>query len=169
MANIKGRQVQVAAPKVCVATDSMDEKTEFGWHAPDGVFRHLLLALDRCKKEGRRVKIQYGSCLTGRPWHEDLWDYGCISTSMGPKKILILVHNRRSMGGASILIQNIVSIGYSNKKYGDVIWAHQLYPHLEWDFQSQYKTHMRFSSIRFYLPRMHRCASPIPYLFHISK
>ncbi len=161
MAHTKGRQGQVATPKLFL---TLDEITDLDWHAPAGTFRDLLLALDRCKDMVYRVKLQYGSCLTGRPWDKDLWDHGCISTSMGPKKILIQVHNKRSMGGAAILVQNIVGIAHSNKRYGGFIWAHPLYPYLEWDLQSQYRTHMRFHSLRFRLPRRQRSSLPIPYL-----
>lgn len=152
----------MATPKLSVV---LDEKTQWEWYTPSGVFRHLVLALHRCHIEQIRIKLQYGSYVTGRPWGDkDDWEHGYIRMSTGRKKILLLVHNQRSMGGGAILIQNIVKIDYSNKERGNVIWVHPLYPFLEWDFLHTYLIHLRFHSVRFELPRMYRMPKPVAYI-----
>ena len=152
----------MATPKLSLG---LDEQTQWEWWSPSGVFHHLILSLHRCHVEHIRIKLQYGSYVTGRPWSDkDHWEHGYVRMSTGRKKILILVHNQRSMGGEALLIRNIVKIDYSNKDRGNVIWVHPLYPFLEWDFQSTYLFYMRFHSIRFELPQMYRVPKPVPYI-----
>jgi len=77
---------------------------------------HILECLrqDRNEKGIRtRVKISYGNTETGVV---DWVEYGRVSCSMGPMKIFILLHNKRSLGGGGISTQSILKIESSNKK-----------------------------------------------------
>lgn len=162
MAYAKRRQITVDTPKLL---PGLDEQTQWEWFAPSEALRHLVLALHNCHVNHTRVKLQYGSYVTGRPWGDkDDWEHGYVRMSTGRKKILLLVHNQRSMGGEALLIRNIVKIDYSNKDRGNVIWVHPLYPFMEWDFQTTYMLVMRFHSIRFKLPHMYRIPQAVPYL-----
>ena len=76
--------------------------------------------LEAARIGGYRVRFHYGHtgdtdcngkpCERGRDWMEECDTEGRIGRSMGPIKIPILLHNRRSMGGGGILDACILRI-----------------------------------------------------------
>ena len=83
--------------------------------------------LERCRRHGTRVRLYYGDVETGRDWGEFNDVAGRIGRSMGPVKILILLHNASSIGGSGILDQCIVRIRYANRKNGGNLYLHPKY------------------------------------------
>lgn len=57
-----------------------------------------------------RVRLWYGDVQTGRSWNDEHDVMGYVSTSTGSTAIFILVHNRNSIGGGSVLDNCIVRI-----------------------------------------------------------
>jgi hypothetical protein len=66
--------------------------------------------LETSRERGQRIRIFYGDTKTGRDWLEEYGTIGTVSRSTGSIKIPLLVANKRSIGGASILENNIVRI-----------------------------------------------------------
>ena len=58
----------------------------------------------------KRVRLVYGETKTGKDWLEEYDVIGTIGRSTGVKKIPLLIHNSRSMGGGAILDGCIVKI-----------------------------------------------------------
>lgn len=59
---------------------------------------------------GRRVRIFLGDPDTGKDWNEENDVTGYIGRSNGPKPVLILLPNARSLGGGSISTAHIVKL-----------------------------------------------------------
>ena len=91
--------------------------------------------LERVRRANIRVHLTYGYTKAGqdvnkgpigRSWLEECDVDGTIGRSMGPVKIPILIHNSRSMGGASILDHCIVRITTTTKPR-KVLYQHPTY------------------------------------------
>lgn len=66
--------------------------------------------LERCRREGNRIRLWYGDTTTGVSWYDE-WDVmGRVARSCGTISIPILIANRRSYGGGAILTRCIVRI-----------------------------------------------------------
>lgn len=63
-----------------------------------------------------RIKINFGDPKTGIDWLEEYDTTGYIGKSTGTKPILLLVHNKRSMGGGAISTDNILKITETKSK-----------------------------------------------------
>lgn len=94
---------------------------KFATDAPDKVVKEILYYMNT----DYRVRLFYGDNKTGRDWGEEYDTMGYVRKSLGGYPILI--YNRRSMGGGSILTDAIVrmTVGgyevYRHPKYkGDV-------------------------------------------------
>lgn len=88
---------------------------------PTGIYYHLdipetmIKILESIRLSGKRVRFHWGDTKTGLDWG-DVYDVaGTLSNSMGPLKIPILIHSRRSMGGGHILDNCIVKITTTRK------------------------------------------------------
>lgn len=92
---------------------------------PDAVINVLEDAYNREK----RVRLFFGDKNTGKDWLEMCDIMGYICKSNGQRKIPILLHNIRSVGGLGILASNIVKITIDKK----VVYKHPKYhlPQLE--------------------------------------
>lgn len=66
--------------------------------------------LETCKRNKKRIFIVYGDQATGKIWYETYGVTGYVSSSMGPNKIYILLHNSKSSGGPAILVNSILRI-----------------------------------------------------------
>lgn len=66
--------------------------------------------LARFARTETRIRIHYGDTDTGRDWMETHGVAGYVGTSMGPKRVPILIHNKRSHGGPAILTNCIVKM-----------------------------------------------------------
>ena len=83
--------------------------------APD-----MIDLLERLRASATRVRFHWGDTKTGKDWG-DIYDVsGHISRSTGTKKIPILIHNSRSMGGGAILDNCIIGIKHS--KGGQILY-----------------------------------------------
>ena len=72
----------------------------------------------------KRLRLFLGDSVTGRDWGEE-WDVlGYVGRSTGWRKIPLLVHNSRSMGGGGILDNCIIKIMTTG---GSVLWQHENY------------------------------------------
>jgi hypothetical protein len=100
---------------VVVNGTSYHEKT------PETVIR----VLENARLSRQRVHISLGDTTTGRDWLEEFETHGYVGRSMGPIKVPLLVANRRSLGGVSILTHCIVRIRESAG--GRVLYQHPMY------------------------------------------
>lgn len=70
----------------------------------------ITTCLELARLGEQRIRLYYGDRETGRDWNERYDVTGRIGRSMGPIRIPILLHNRRSIGGGGILDHCIVRI-----------------------------------------------------------
>ena len=70
----------------------------------------LVLLLDRLRETQERIIIDYGNIKTGKSWEETLDITGRVGRSNGSIKIPLLIHNKRSLGGGSLLDNCILNI-----------------------------------------------------------
>lgn len=87
--------------------------------------------LEETRLSRTRIRVYYGDPDTGRDWLEEHNVTGYVGRSTGTKKIPILVHNKKSLGGMGLLTHRILKIKTS--KGGRVLYQHPLYqvPNLE--------------------------------------
>ncbi len=83
--------------------------------------------LERLRHDKTRCRFYWGDTYTGLDWNETYSNFGTIGRSMGPTKILILLHNINSTGGPCLLDRCIVRIRHANKKNGGDIYCHPHY------------------------------------------
>lgn len=84
----------------------MMSSLHFDDETPEGVKRALLTA----QRYRLRVRIWYGDMETGEAWPDEYHVLGYIGQSMGPRKVPLLIHNRRSFGGPALLDHCIVRV-----------------------------------------------------------
>ena len=82
----------------------------------------VINALEHARTNNIRVIIDYGDIKTGKSWNEIHDISGYVGRSSGQNKIPLLIYNKRSFGGGSILTNCILSIKYANKKDGEYIY-----------------------------------------------
>lgn len=95
----------------------------------------VIRILEAARVSGDRVRLHYGHTrdtdCDGKPadlgldWLDTCDVRGSIGRSMGPVRVPILLHSRRSMGGASVLDSSIVLIRASPG--GCVLYRHPAY------------------------------------------
>jgi len=83
----------------------------------------VISILENARDNRIRIRVFYGDKITGRDWMEEHDTIGYIGRSTGKIKIPLLIHNRRSYGGGSLLDNCIVKIT-QNK---NVIYQHKNY------------------------------------------
>lgn len=66
--------------------------------------------LNELNQNRKRVRIWYGDIKTGKSWNDEHDIIGYIGCSTGQKKIPLLVHNSRSLGGGHLLDHCIIRI-----------------------------------------------------------
>ena len=81
-----------------------------GTYYREGVPREVVSALEAARTNGSKVRLFIGDTKTGECWHDEFDVYGTIGRSMGPIRIPLLIHTRRSMGGGAILVDCIVRL-----------------------------------------------------------
>lgn len=91
----------------------------------DRVKRAILTA----KSTGARVRVWYGDTVTGEAWPEEYDVTGYVSNSMGPVKIPLLVHSKRSLGGGGMLDHCIVRIDTTD---GQTLYRHPSFNTGDW-------------------------------------
>jgi hypothetical protein len=69
---------------------------------------------------GARYRVWFGDVETGRAWAEEHETIGYISRTCGVRKVPLLVHNSRSLGGHVLLDHCIVKIA----RGGRVLYQH---------------------------------------------
>lgn len=86
----------------------------------------VISALERARIGKRRVKIYLGDTATGRDWNEENDTIGYVGLSRGANaRYPILVYNKKSCGGGSLLDNCIVKIKES--KGGRVLYQSPKY------------------------------------------
>lgn len=78
----------------------------------------------------QRVRLFYGDTQTGKAWPEENEVCGYIGRSSGSVKVPLLIANRRSMGGGSILDHCIVAIVCTGS--GLFLYRHQTFDAGQW-------------------------------------
>lgn len=74
----------------------------------NGTPQSVKLLLEGLMGTNRRVRLFYGDKETGEYWGDEYDVTGTIGRSTGPQPIPLLINNRRSMGGSSILTDCVV-------------------------------------------------------------
>ena len=98
----------------------------------DGIYYHIetpasvVEVLEQSRQCRKRIRVYYGDKVTGRDWLEEHDVEGCVGNSMGPLKVPLLVHNRRSHGGPAVLDRCIVKIKEAGKT-GNTLFQHPSY------------------------------------------
>jgi hypothetical protein len=82
----------------------------------------VIRILERARLNNTRIRLYLGDVQTGRSWLEEYDVEGYVGRSMGPVKIALLVHNRRSLGGGGILTHCVVKVRETNG--GRVLYQH---------------------------------------------
>lgn len=86
--------------------------TSFHKDTPMQVCRILNNAINN---RSQKIRIFYGDKETGIDWNESYDTFGFIGRSIGPIKIPLMIHSKRSLGGSGILDDNIVRITIDKK------------------------------------------------------
>ena len=79
-------------------------------HFHDKTPNEVRAVLSRLCHSGKRVRIWTGDTETGEAWTHVANTSGYIGNSTGSKKIALLVHNSRSLGGPALLDDCILRI-----------------------------------------------------------
>lgn len=95
--------------------------TSYHDETPDEVIR----VLESARTNRTRLHISLGDTTSGLDWLEEFESNGYVGRSMGPVKVPLLVANRRSLGGGSILTHCIVRIRESAG--GRILYQHPQY------------------------------------------
>lgn len=89
------------------------------YHAETHV--EVVRVLEAVRHSQRRIRLVLGDPKTGKDWNEQFDVTGYIGRSMGPTKVPLLIHNRRSLGGHAILDHCIIGVRETGK-YGRVLY-----------------------------------------------
>lgn len=81
-----------------------------GFYFKNGTPLKLADMLLTIKANKTRIVLDYGDTDTNIRWNEMYDVTGYIGQSTGSKPILLLIHNKRSVGGGVIMTNNILSI-----------------------------------------------------------
>lgn len=79
---------------------------------PHGVIQ----ALEHAREIGRRIRVDLGDPDTGKSWMEENDVEGYVGRSCGMVKVPLLLFNRRSTGGGSLLTDHILRIRLTSHK-----------------------------------------------------
>jgi hypothetical protein len=93
------------------------------WHHP-AALPEVCKIIDRCIKNGTRVRLFYGDTDTGREWGEENDVLGTVGRTAGPLKSPILV-SKGGCSGAAILEHCILKIMDADTRR--VLWVHDRY------------------------------------------
>lgn len=84
----------------------------------------VIAILERARAGNLRLAIEYGDAVTGQRWGDGgNKAVGYVGRSTGKIKIPLVIVRENCMGGEALLDHCIVSIRYSNKKVGGVLYS----------------------------------------------
>ena len=101
------------------------------YHRHGGIYVHeqtpigVVRALNTAHQARTHIRIRLGDTGTGKDWLEEFDVEGYVGNSIGPLKVPLLLHNRRSLGGGAILDHRIVRI--VETRTGRVLYSHPNY------------------------------------------
>ena len=87
----------------------------------------VVAILENARQTRTRLHVSLGDSESGRDWLEENMVNGFIGRSTGSIKVPLLIHNRRSVGGPSLLDHCIVRVRESAG--GRVLYQHPGYDH----------------------------------------
>ena len=93
------------------------------WHDSDAL-PEVCKVIDRCFRNGTRVRLFYGDTETGREWGEENDVLGSIGRSVGPLKSPILIL-KGEHSGTTILEHCLLKIMDANTRR--ILWVHDRY------------------------------------------
>ena len=95
---------------VTTTSGTVYKVTESGTSYAEKTSDKVIDILERARYRGERIQVFYGDTETGKNWNEEYDTIGTIGRSTGTYKITLLIKNKRSMGGGSILTDRIIAI-----------------------------------------------------------
>ena len=122
-ARLSSGRIQRDCTLTGMKTYRIESGTSYDPRTPDEVIR----VLESARQNRTRLHISLGDTTTGLDWLEEFESQGIVSRSMGPVKVPLLVANRRSLGGGTILTHCVVRIRTSSG--GRVLYQHPQYHH----------------------------------------
>lgn len=93
--------------------------------------RQIVNILERVRQNNTRIRVYFGDVTTGKAWAEEYGVIGTVNRSTGTRKIPLLVHNERSLGGGAMLDNCIVKIMETQSKY--VLYQHPSFDNGVWE------------------------------------
>ena len=100
-----------------------DARLNETWHHPDAL-PEVSKIIDRCIKNGTRVRLFYGDTNTGREWGEENDVLGTIGRTTGPLKSPIMIP-KGECSGTTILEHCLLKIMDADTRR--VLWVHTQY------------------------------------------
>jgi hypothetical protein len=76
----------------------------------DDTPENVAYILEACRMSKQRIRIFYGDTITGLAWMEEHEIMGYVGRSTGENKIPLIINNKHSMGGGSIVSRAIICI-----------------------------------------------------------
>ena len=99
---------------VCETINGKSYKVADGTYYNPDTPDEIVELLEYLRRTKTRVRFYWGDPETGKDWGGEYGVTGTVSRSTGSIKIPILVHNKRSLGGTSILDNRIVRVAISS-------------------------------------------------------
>lgn len=118
----KGTLTQYAQYQAAVKSYA-EARLDETWHDPDASHK-VCKIIDRCIKNGTRVRLFYGDTDSGRDWREENDVLGTIGRTLGPFKSPILIPKGKN-GGTMVLERHLVKIMDADSRH--TLWAHERY------------------------------------------
>lgn len=114
--------------------------TTYDDRTPEQVAR----VLERARMNNIRIRLWHGDTDTGRAWADEHDVIGYVGRSMGPTNVPILLYNKASAGGGSILDHCIVRI---DSTAGATLYSHPKFSAGNWDLKEFPKEDGTFGTV----------------------
>jgi hypothetical protein len=98
----------------------------------EGTVEEVKAILESLCHSEKWLRLYYGDKESGLCWGDEFNTMGYIGRSTGTKPVMLLVNNKRSLGGPGILTACIIKITY----HGRVLYQHPTFHNKNYEIQS---------------------------------